>query len=523
MNVVRAVAEAGLQGDLLAQVVLAIHISGIGGVVEAGGGAHQHGAHGGGPGGAGGAGLVLPEAVAADNPAEGRIVLGSQADFLAELPLLRFDPEVEGVAGIGVGILGQFLGVLLVGRDGGEGEALVFRNQLGGCPAGVDIVLRVFHVGVDFPRIPRTHEPEAVVAGAQRERVGAGLASAADVRRIDAHILEADVVAAHPLEMRLEVGGNPFGGIEGQLHPPGVLLAAHIVPPVLQVLPNAVPELTLAGNAQGGVLAQGRAVGPLQVELIEAPVACVDIAASLAARFRLAGDEVDRAARGVAAIEGVLRAAQHFHPFQIVGLQDVHHGRVQRHFVRVQADAALYVEADAGGADAAQEDVGVGRPGVGDDLHIGHLQQDFVGILEAQALQGLAAEGRHGNADILQGFRALGGGDQDFLENLLRKRAIGKQHGAPGKRREHAPEARSGTPAGYGLLCHHSTLSAECLALGHPPQPAIMYNIRPLSMARPTPLPCGQRSPNGRGLNKKPFAKCKPQKPERGKWRCQPP
>ena len=271
--------------------------------------------------------------------------------------------------------------------------------------------------------------------------------------------------------MRLEVGGNPIGGIEGQLHPPSVLLAAHIVASVLQILPDAIPELPLAGNAQGGVLADGGAVGPLQVELIEASVGGVDIAAGLAARLRLAGNEVDRAARGVAAIEGVLRAAQHFHPFQIVGLQDVHHGGVQRHFVRVQADAALYVEADSGRAHAAQEDVGVGRPGVGDDLHIGHLQQDFVGVLEAQALQGFAAEGRHGDADILQGLRALGGGDQDFLKNLLRKRAIGKHHGASGKRREHAPEARSAMPAGYGLLCHLSTPFVECLALSHPLNP----------------------------------------------------
>src|SRR4030095_13940621 len=83
----------------------------------------------------------------------------------------------------------------------------------------------------------------------------------------------------------------------------------------LHVGEYAIPALDLRRDAHREILAEREPDGAFAIELAEVAGVQVDVAVGAVFGIRPFGDEVDRAASGIAAEERVLRSAQHFDTF----------------------------------------------------------------------------------------------------------------------------------------------------------------------------------------------------------------
>ncbi len=138
-----------------------------------------------------------------------------------------------------------------------------------------------------------------------------------------------------------------------------------------------------------------------------------------------ARDDVERAAHGVAAIERALRSAQDLYPLHVQEVAELSGGTGQIDAVDLHGDVGIGAGEDIGAADAADEDLGVGRRlsdlEVGDVLHqvldvgdllLGDLPGRKRGDRQRRALHGLGP-----------GFL---GGDDDVFDDLalVRRRGL---------------------------------------------------------------------------------------------------
>ena len=131
---------------------------------------------------------------------------------------------------------------------------------------------------------------------------------------------------------------------------------------------------------------------------------------------RLGTDHIDHTAGRTAAIQGRLRAAQHFDAFQIVESRIGDVGGGQEDVVVVDGDARFGVVTDGGDADTADLEIRSGEVAFGvADAGRGELQ-----VFELGDLVGLQVLGRiraDGDRDGLDIFALLLGGN-DHLFNL---------------------------------------------------------------------------------------------------------
>ena len=125
---------------------------------------------------------------------------------------------------------------------------------------------------------------------------------------------------------------------------------------------------------------------------------------------------MNQTAAGVAPEQGALRPAQHLYPADIEQLpaDRVHAADVR--IVHKHGHGRFEVVHKVGLGYAAQIENGqLRRPGV--QLQARRLLYDLGGIGYAQRGHLLAAERRHGNADILQVLRAFLRGNHHLLQN----------------------------------------------------------------------------------------------------------
>ncbi|MND89640.1 hypothetical protein D3C80_817040 [compost metagenome] len=166
-------------------------------------------------------------------------------------------------------------------------------------------------------------------------------------------------------------------------------------------------------NAQG-VGDRSRTRGD-QIDLVIAAVGALQ--RQLGVLSQTFGDVLDRAADGVAAVQGALRSAQ---DFQTLDVEDVQHRALRAghiDVVDIEADAGLEAPQRILLADAADE-TGQGGVGAARNLDRGVrgllLQGGDVG--GAGLFQTLGADGGDGDRDVLQRLFTAAGGDDDVVD-----------------------------------------------------------------------------------------------------------
>ncbi|MNQ44173.1 hypothetical protein D3C85_579200 [compost metagenome] len=180
---------------------------------------------------------------------------------------------------------------------------------------------------------------------------------------------------------------------------------------------RAVAVARIAGNgaadAQG--VGQGRRARGDQIDLIIAAISALQ--RQLRVLTQALGHVLDRAADGVAAIEGALRPAQDFQPLDVEDVQDRALRTGHINVVDIEADPRLEAPQRVLLADAADE-AGQGRVGAARDLDRGVrgllLQGGDVG--GASLFQSLGADGGDGDRHVLQRLFTATGGDDDVVD-----------------------------------------------------------------------------------------------------------
>ena len=165
---------------------------------------------------------------------------------------------------------------------------------------------------------------------------------------------------------------------------------------------------------------------PRSADHVAAAIADLDEAAAVG--VRPPGDQADRAADRVAALERALRAAQDLDPLEI---EQVEIGAGQRRIIDVvdiDADAGLVGRAEIELADAADRGADRGAEG-GALLAQGHVR-GLVGDLDEAVLAALLEQLGRNRGDrerrILQPLRAELGGDDHFLFGLAAGGLVGR-------------------------------------------------------------------------------------------------
>ena len=156
---------------------------------------------------------------------------------------------------------------------------------------------------------------------------------------------------------------------------------------------------------------QGGAVAAVAVVAGGCPCAEVEFTS------RLGGGDVQGAAGAVAAEQGALGAAQHFHALDVDDVEDAANGLAHVHAVDIDAHLGVHHQGGFTAAHAANEDggVGIGRRLLVED-GVGRHGADVGHVEDADVLNGVAAEGRDGDRRFLQQSLPPLGGHQNFLQ-----------------------------------------------------------------------------------------------------------
>ena len=178
-----------------------------------------------------------------------------------------------------------------------------------------------------------------------------------------------------------------------------------------------LPALVAVLGAEGQAALDAVGDRTADIALEVAGLVVADLAADrrLEVLGRLAGDEVDQAGGGVAAIERALRPLQHLDPLQVVDRAGVHHRIGVGDLVGIGADGRGGRHVDRVEADPAQ---GVGRhPLIAlRDAEAGREGAQVLDVGDVQLFQGLAGDGLDAHADGVGGLFPALGGDDDRLD-----------------------------------------------------------------------------------------------------------
>jgi len=418
------VAQARDQVDLVGQLeaVVGEHADGldvlvVGGVDQVGVGAAELGVE--------AAVEAFVGIVAADHPVQPALVLRRQAQLLRE--------HLQVVVEVDVGLVEAGAVPVVVFRAA-EGLVGGDRVQLGpaevGLDADVDVEAVVVATGLGAERAARDggHLRRQFPAGDPARGVGR-IGHRAVERGVGTAQAHAQAVGLVAHVGRRQVDGDVGRGQPGQAAAQGGLVdVAQALPGVAVVLPGAA----LFGD--GGQATQQDGIDLARDVAFQA-VAVVGAVFGAEAGVALGGggvgDDVHRAAGGVAAVQRALRAAQH------LDARDVEHRALGGdrvgvgHFVDIDADRRGVVARVFAGADAADAELRLAAAELAVDLHVGHDVLDVVDDVDALFLQRLAADHAERDAHVLAGLRAALGGDDDVFEHG----GVGRGGGRFGRRR----------------------------------------------------------------------------------------
>ena len=115
-----------------------------------------------------------------------------------------------------------------------------------------------------------------------------------------------------------------IGGLEHELAAYSELVAILLILTCKQVRANPVTLLRLGRDAERRFVANWRSDCGFQCKVVEVTNARARVAVHVSTNLRPAGDEINRAAGGVTAVQRVLRSAQYFDALEVVGLQYIH-------------------------------------------------------------------------------------------------------------------------------------------------------------------------------------------------------
>ncbi len=191
-----------------------------------------------------------------------------------------------------------------------------------------------------------------------------------------------------------------------------------VVGVVAAVVGVAVAAFAGEGEAHGGLgrFMQRDVDHALRADQVV--VADVDQAGGLEVHLRRVGDDVDRTADRAAAVQGALRALQHFDAADVEEAGREGRGARLEDAVDVHGDALVAGDAGVAGADAADEH-GRRRAALLDH-DAGHIGGQVGGVAHAQFIQLVAADGRDALRHLLDVLFTALGGDDDLLDGLSR-------------------------------------------------------------------------------------------------------
>ena len=171
-------------------------------------------------------------------------------------------------------------------------------------------------------------------------------------------------------------------------------------------------------------VARDRHVGS-QIDVVA--VVGADGHAAIDRRFlsRRVGDDIDRAADGVASEERALRTLQDFNAIHIQQALVCTDGARQIHAVEVDTDARVQIEGEVVLADAAnrrgQYRTVAGKRRAAVQVHVRRQVRQRMYIGQAFAAQCFGGKSRDGDRDVLDILGALLGGNDDFFQLLVRE------------------------------------------------------------------------------------------------------
>ena len=168
------------------------------------------------------------------------------------------------------------------------------------------------------------------------------------------------------------------------------------------------------GDADRDAVGDRAGDGAAQVELVIIAVGGREVGAERVARP--AGDEGERAADRVLAVERALRPAQHLDPLQIEQVELGAADAAVIDAVDIDADRRIEGLQRVGLADAANVDVGrVGGAAALDDVEVRHRALQAGRVLRLDAVERALAERRDRGRDVLEILLGAPGGDGDHL------------------------------------------------------------------------------------------------------------
>ena len=190
-----------------------------------------------------------------------------------------------------------------------------------------------------------------------------------------------------------------------------------------RVLAEAVAILALDRDPpQYPVRPERAAQRTLEVDVVVITVGEPRVAAQFLGR--LGGDQVDRAADGIAAVQGALGPAQHLDALEVEERSELRLRARDDRAVHVQRDTGLAARRRGVRADAAYGELR--HVEVVAEVDARHDQLQVLDVVDVRGRKPLAAQGRDRRADFLQRLLAFLRGDDDFLE--LRRTGHGNEH-----------------------------------------------------------------------------------------------
>ena len=193
-----------------------------------------------------------------------------------------------------------------------------------------------------------------------------------------------------------------------------VILVAQLAA-VVAVVDQAVARHVIAGQTSGQHAVDQRP-GKGTAILTQPLFADRHLATALRCEGRRAAAEVDRAGRGVLAVQGALGPTQHLDALDIEQIDEGHALASQVDPVEEHPDAA--VDAIVGGtrAESANAVAGIARAGHRHQ-QAGHALLQLLGTVDPGIVQLLASEHVHGNRHALRGLLAAPRADRHIVEH----------------------------------------------------------------------------------------------------------
>ena len=352
-------------------------------------------------------------------------------------PLLEAEQTDDEVDVLAFVIIAEFLailvllrGVLRLGDDRQAGEvAVIFRLPVPEAPGGD----RGQRAGADIPFDLGRHAADLVAGievGIEVRQPVIGVAAGHDIALRSGQCIILAIERTLGLADAHEGGAAAFGILlaivarQGEAEILGRLeqqLAANaqivlLVDPALagHIVERAAAAGRGDGDAGGDRVGQRAGNGGLRLLVVE--IADRQFGAPLEVEGRLVGRDVDRARRGVLAIERALRTAQHFHLVDVEKVEGRGGDAAVIDIVDIDADALFKAVAGEAERHAKAADVDRSVAGIGGiDLQRRRELLQLHDVEIAGRLDAVALHHGNGQGHFLRGFLTAAGGDDDHV------------------------------------------------------------------------------------------------------------